>query len=86
VYDKFVVRCPRRSALAAHLSQARVETKVHYPVPLHREPMFARNGDYKDQHYPNALRFADTVVTLPAHAFLDDGEIEAIVDAVRRFK
>lgn len=85
IYHKFVVRCPRRAALAAHLGQAGVESKVHYPVPLHREPAFASTGGHDDRNYPNALIFADTVLTLPAHALLEDGEVEAIVDAVRRF-
>jgi len=86
IYHKFVVHYPRRAALAVHLDQAGVETKVHYPVPLHREPAFVSNRAYDDRHYPNALHLADTVLTLPAHAFLTDGEVEAIVSAVRRFR
>lgn len=85
IYHKFVVRTPRRNALMAHLGEAGIEAKVHYPLPLHREPAVALNGREDDRRYPNALHFADTVLTLPAHAFLSPGEVETIVEAMRRF-
>lgn len=85
IYHKFVIRHPRRAALAAYLDQVGVETKVHYPVALHRELTFASKCEYDDRHFPDALHFADTVLTLPAHAFLEDSEVETIACAVRQF-
>jgi dTDP-4-amino-4,6-dideoxygalactose transaminase len=86
IYHKFVVRHSRRAALAAHLSQAGVETKVHYPVALHREMTFVSKCEYDDRHFPNALHFADTVLTLPAHSFLEDSEVETVVCATCHFE
>jgi dTDP-4-amino-4,6-dideoxygalactose transaminase len=83
-YHKFVVCSPRRDALRVHLEQRGIEAKVHYPLPLHREPCFASYG-YRDEEYPNAVRSAETVVTLPSHAYLTDSEVETIVGAIREF-
>lgn len=86
IYHKFVVRHSRRAALAAHLGQAGVETKTHYPVALHRELTFASKCEYDDRRFPNALRFADTVLTLPVHSFLEDSEVETVVRAALQFE
>lgn len=85
IYHKFVVRSPRRAALAAHLSANGIEAKVHYPLPLHREPVFNGSTRDLDPLYPNALHFASTVLTLPVHAFLSDEEVERVTSAVRGF-
>lgn len=84
VYHKFVVRTPRRDALKAHLASLGVETKVHYPLPLHREPCFAPYIN-SAAGYVNADRFAQTVLSLPIYPFLSAGEIETITDGIREF-
>jgi dTDP-4-amino-4,6-dideoxygalactose transaminase len=40
VYHLFVVRHPRRDALAEALAQRGIATLVHYPIPLHLQPAF----------------------------------------------
>lgn len=86
IYHKFVVRSPRRDMLTVHLSESGIEAKVHYSLSLHREPVFNDNGRFDDHLYPNALHFASTVLTIPAHALLTDAEVEAIGDAVLAFE
>src|SRR6185295_4117333 len=44
VYHLFVVRHPRRDALAAALRERGIFTLVHYPIPLHVQPVFASLG------------------------------------------
>ena len=50
VYHLFVVRHPRRDALAAALKERGIGTLIHYPIPLHLQPAFAalggRPGDF----------------------------------------
>lgn len=64
-------------ALARH----GVETSVHYPLPLHRQPVFAGKGS--DADYPVSTRLAATVLSLPVHPTLSAQDLSRIIRAVR---
>jgi dTDP-4-amino-4,6-dideoxygalactose transaminase len=84
VYHLYVVRAERRDELLRFLVGAGVEAKVHYPVPVHLQPA-ARDLGYREGDFPVAERDAKTVITLPAHPYLTDEEIEYTIDRVRAF-
>ena len=46
VWHQYVVRCTggNRDAVAAGLLARGVQTLVHYPVPIHRQPAYATRG------------------------------------------
>jgi perosamine synthetase len=58
-----------------------VETAVHYPRPLHRQPIFHGHGS--DRDFPVSTRLAETVVSLPVHPGLSLRDVRQIVRAVR---
>lgn len=82
VWHKFVLRTARRDALRAHLSAAGIPTMIHYPRPLHREPIFA--SMQPDVDFPNALDHCARALSLPIHAHLARGQTAHIIDTVRR--
>jgi len=84
IYHKFVVRSTRRDELRARLAESGIQTMIHYPQPLHRQPCFAQ-WSYDDRYYPMSLAYASTVLSLPIHPFLTDAEVEAVVDAIKAF-
>jgi dTDP-3-amino-3,4,6-trideoxy-alpha-D-glucose transaminase len=82
VYHLFVVRTRRRAALQSHLAAQGIETLVHYPVPIPRQPAVA------SQHpvdCPEGNRACDEVLSLPLHPGLAPGDIEAVVAGIRAF-
>lgn len=82
VYHLFPVRTSRRSALQAHLSSAGIETLVHYPIPIPRQPAFAT---VNPAECPIADRVCSEVLSLPLHAALHPIELTRITDAVQSF-
>ena len=82
VHHLFVVRHPRRDALAAALRERGVGTLVHYPIPLHLQPVFAPLGG-RPGDLPVAERAAGEILSLPLHPELRDEQAEAVVEAVR---
>lgn len=38
VYHLYVIHCEKRDKLADHLKQHNIETLIHYPVPMHKQP------------------------------------------------
>jgi dTDP-3-amino-3,4,6-trideoxy-alpha-D-glucose transaminase len=82
VYHLFVVRSAERDALQSHLRASGVETLIHYPVPLTRQPAFApARGDC-----PVATRGAQEILSLPLHPRLTDADVNRISSAVGTFQ
>jgi aminotransferase EvaB len=84
VYHLYMVRAQRRDELVAFLHERGVEARVHYPVPVHLQEA-ARDLGYREGDFPNAERDARTVVTLPAHPYLTDAEVDYTIEQVRTF-
>lgn len=57
--------------------------QVHY-VPLHYHPFFQEEYGYERGAFPETERVYEGLVSLPLHPEMDDGDIEDVVDAVRR--
>ena len=83
VVHLFVVHCERRDALRAHLEAAGIACDVHYPVPDHRQAVFA--GAYDAVSLPVTEAQARTVLSLPCFPELDEAEVSAVIDACNRF-
>jgi dTDP-4-amino-4,6-dideoxygalactose transaminase len=82
VYHLFPVLSSRRAALRAHLTARGIETLVHYPVALPRQPAFA--GQQPDD-CPVAERVSHEVLSLPLHPGMTAATIDEVVAALRAF-
>jgi len=84
VFHLYMVRAESRDELLRHLNGNGVEAKVHYPIPVHLQEA-ARALGYGEGSFPNAERDAKMVITLPAHPYLTDAEIDFTIEQVRVF-
>jgi dTDP-4-amino-4,6-dideoxygalactose transaminase len=84
VYHLFVVRTPHRDALVAHLQAHGIEVGIHYPLPLHRQPVYLKLG-YADVVLPEAERAASEVLSLPMYPELTIEQVGYVVERVKEF-
>ena len=70
-----------RDALAKALRLRGIQSAVHYPLPLHRQPVFRGYG--LDRDFPISARLAKTVLSLPVHPGVGKADIHYIVQSVR---
>lgn len=84
VYQIYVIETRERDGLLRFLVEQGIEAKVHYPVPVHLQPA-ARGLGYGVGDFPVCERQAREILTLPAHQFLSDDEIDGMIEHVRRF-
>jgi dTDP-4-amino-4,6-dideoxygalactose transaminase len=82
VYHLFPVLTPERQPLQAHLAAAGIETLVHYPVPIPRQPALA---SARPAECPVADRISSEVLSLPMYPSLTDTDVSRVIDAVRGF-
>lgn len=64
VWHLFVVRCPRRDALQAHLAGRGIGTMIHYPAPPHLQPAYRHLG-LAEGAFPAAEAWAREALSLP---------------------
>ena len=81
VYHQFIVKTPKRDALAAALAELGVGTAVHYPTMLPSQPLFSRPGAERD--FAHSARASAEVLGLPCFPELTDAEADTVVDRVR---
>jgi dTDP-4-amino-4,6-dideoxygalactose transaminase len=80
VYHLFPVLSPRRDELQSCLRRRGVETLVHYPVPIPRQPALA---PYEPGRCPVADRVCRDVLSLPLYPSLDEAAVDAVAHAVK---
>src|SRR5256714_4586071 len=65
VWHLYVIQVPaRRDEVLATLNRAGIGAGVHYPVPVHLTPAFARLG-YRPGDFPHAEAAAQRILSLP---------------------
>jgi dTDP-4-amino-4,6-dideoxygalactose transaminase len=84
VYHCYAIRSPRRDALVEHLTGAGIGVVVHYPLPLHLQPVYRGMGLQRGT-FPLAEAAADEVVSLPMFAEITEGQQARVAAAIESF-
>ncbi len=78
-YHKYVVWAPDRIAIQQHIYSAGVQTKIQYPIPLHRQTIF----NCSTLVFPNVEEAAEHIFSLPIYAELTNEEVSQICTALK---
>jgi len=84
VYATFVIRAERRDDLQRHLAACAIDTRVHYPTPLHLQEAAGDLG-YRKGDFPVTERLANEILSLPIYPGLTDAQQESVIVEIRRF-
>jgi dTDP-3-amino-3,4,6-trideoxy-alpha-D-glucose transaminase len=79
VYHLFPVLATDRGALQARLKSHGIETLIHYPVPIPRQPAVASE---RPDACPVADRVCDQVLSLPLHPGMTSAAVEEVASAL----
>lgn len=74
----------QRDVLARHLTERQIQTAVHYPLPLYRQPALA--AFVHSKALPEAERAAREVLCLPLYPELTSAMRQRVTDAVLEFR
>jgi UDP-2-acetamido-2-deoxy-ribo-hexuluronate aminotransferase len=70
-----------RNGLNEYLAAKGIPSMIYYPVPAHRQQMFAASGG-AIYHLPTTDWLTERVISLPMHTELDEEQLHAISTAV----
>ena len=84
VVHLYVIRVRKRDQLRRHLEGLGIATAIHYPVPLHLHPAFAK-ATRKRGYLPHAERAAKEIVSLPLWPGMTEVAVDEVSQAVIKF-
>jgi len=73
-----------RDALSAFLAENEIPSMIYYPVPAHKQNMFASFGG-ADYHLEKTDWLTHRVISLPIHTELDEEQLALITEKVLEF-
>jgi len=84
VYHTFIIQTDRRDELQRNLAAKGVETKIHYPIPIHLQKA-ARDLGYEPGAFPVAEEQAKRVLSLPVYPELTADQKTIVVEGICEF-
>jgi perosamine synthetase len=84
VFHQYTVRVPGdRDGLRDRLHAAGVGSAIHYPIPIHQQPIMKELG-FGEGSFPMAEAAAQHVLSLPVHPSLGADDVQYIAESVNR--
>ena len=84
VYHLFVIQAESRDELSAFLAQEGIRTAIHYPVPIHLQPVAKALG-HSAGAFPRAEAQAKRILSLPIYPELTPDDLHRVASTIRKF-
>lgn len=84
IYHQYTIKCNRRDELKQFLDSKNIPSMVYYPSPLHLQEAYSYLG-YKEGDLPVSENLCKTVLSLPMHTELDEGQMNYITNPIIDF-
>lgn len=81
VYHLYVIRSQHRDALQAHLKERGIGTAIHYPIPVHLQPFYAK-GDDKRGQFPVTEQICNEILSLPMYPEMTEEQAETVASEI----
>jgi perosamine synthetase len=85
VFHLFVLRAQGRDELVKFLGEKGIECAVHYPVPIHLQPVYRQMYGYEEGAFPVSEGLCGELISLPMFPGLKDAEVRTICAAIEEF-
>lgn len=78
VYHQIVIRHKQRDAIMKHLEKSKIGTMIHYPIPIHKQPLYSTYN----LSLPESETFCNEILSLPSFPLLTDEQMKTIVEKI----
>jgi dTDP-4-amino-4,6-dideoxygalactose transaminase len=85
VYHLYVIRTSQRDQLKSYLESRGIQCGIHYPLPIHLQPIYKRLFGYREGDFPASELAAKQVMSLPMYPHLQKEAIEKISEEIHNF-
>jgi len=81
-WAQYTVRVPNRAEVQRSLHEGGIPTAVHYPKPVHLQPVFA-NLRLSEGSFPISEKASEEVLSLPMHPYMSQSDLANVANALR---
>lgn len=85
VYHLYVIRTRFRDEMKAWLEQNGVQCGIHYPLPIHLQPIYRSLFGYKEGDFPKSELLCKTALSLPMFPGLEKQQVEYVCRKIHEF-
>ncbi len=82
VFHLYTVRVPQRDRFVGYLQSKGIGYGIHYPYPIHKQPLFKDHGHLL---LPVAEKASQEVVSLPVHPALTSDDVNYILEVINAY-
>ncbi len=82
-FHQFIIRTTLRNKLKVFLFKNKIDTAIHYPIPIHKQVAFKKQfGDIK---LPLTEKFSKEILSLPINPHMKKSEVDFVIKKVNQF-
>jgi perosamine synthetase len=85
VHHLYVIRVKKRDELKKWLEDNGIQCGIHYPLPIHLQPIYRQLFKFKGGEYPQSERVSNTCLSIPMYPNLTTDEIRYISEKIHEF-
>jgi perosamine synthetase len=85
VYHLYVIRAKNRDKLKEYLENNGVQCAIHYPLPIHLQPIYKEIFHFQGGEYPMSELASQTCLSLPMHPSLTKDDITYVCEKIHEF-
>jgi len=78
VYHQIIIKHQKRDEIFSHLSKNNIGVAIHYPRPIHKQPLYENLG----YSLPISEKFSNEVLSMPSFPQLKDGDVKIICEKI----
>ncbi|MDB3943295.1 DegT/DnrJ/EryC1/StrS family aminotransferase [Candidatus Pelagibacter sp.] len=82
-FHQYIVRTKLRDKLKIFLNKNKIDTAIHYPIPIHKQIAYKKQfGNIK---LPLTEKFSKEILSLPINPYMTDNEVNFVIKKVNEF-
>lgn len=83
VFYIMVIKVSEREKLMSYLKSQGISTGIHYPIPLHLQPVIVKK--FGVQHLPVTEYVCSRIITLPLSSVMNDAQAKYVIDNIKHY-
>jgi dTDP-4-amino-4,6-dideoxygalactose transaminase len=81
IYNQYTIRIKDRDRIRAGLQKNKIASAIHYPIPLHQQPIY-KNLSCEEGELAVSERVSKDVLSLPMSPYIDPEQIREVSDCL----
>ncbi|MFV0469687.1 MAG: DegT/DnrJ/EryC1/StrS family aminotransferase [Dysgonomonas sp.] len=83
VFHMFVIRTEERNRLQEYLTENKIQTQIHYPIPPHKQQAYK---EWNNLNLPITEQIHAEVISIPFYVGMDEQDAEKVVSVLNQWK